>query len=103
MQNIFQVAKGEESLVAKLIRDDVRSIELTYTNFRGAQYISLIRDGTEISTRGVSDGQTPVLTNRDGNTYIPGCGSGIRRLGPELREQIPTDWYEVLGQILTPD
>ena len=99
MQNTYQVQRNGESLVARLFDDGERSIEITYRNARGDRQVGVYRNRLEVSTRasgcqGVQDSE--------GNTSLHGYLVAYDELGPELREQIPSDWHAVLGRWLAP-
>lgn len=89
-------------MVARLIENGGRSIELTYRNQRGDSQVGVYRNGMEVSTKAtLADGRFPI-SDTEGNTSLYEILVVYDRLGPELRAQIPSDWHVVLGRWLTP-
>ena len=102
MQETYQVQGEKESLVAKLVENGERSVELTYRNAEGDSQVGTYRDGFEVSTRAtLSSGNFPIK-DRKGSSFLVGYLAAYDRLGPELRAQIPPDWHAVLGRWLAP-
>lgn len=98
----FRVDEGERSLRAVLVGDQ-----------NGDRKILLMFiDGTNQQTAEYSDGfeRNIQLEFLDGDklvsplkgVHIPGYLSAYEVLGPRLREQIPSDWHQVLGRWLAP-
>ena len=102
MQNTYQVQGKEESLVARLVDNGERKVELTYRTAKGDSQVGTYRNGMEVSTRAtMADGSSPTQ-DAQGNTSLYGFLLAYERLGPELRAQIPSDWHQVLGRWLAP-
>ena len=102
MQNTYQVQRDGESLVARLVENGERSIELTYRNVRGDTQVGLYRNKSEVSTKAkLADGSHPTQDS-GGNTLLHDYLVAYAKLGPELRKQIPSDWHAVLGRWLAP-
>ena len=102
MQNTYQVQRNGESLVARLVDDGKRSVELTYRNASGDRQVGVYMDKLEVSKRArLANGSCPTEDSR-GNTFLSGYLVAYDELGPELRAQIPSDWHAVLGRWLAP-
>ena len=101
MQNTYQVQRGKESLVARLVEDEER-IELTYINARGDNQVGIYRNGFEVSTKATMVDGTSAFPDNKGNSFLGGYMEAYNRLGPELRAQIPSDWHVILGKWLAP-
>jgi len=97
MQNIYEVQREGESLVARLLEEDPHKIELTYTRPNGDQQIAVYENGGEISTRATLGRKHLLSVN-----FLLGYLAAYDRLGPELRNKIPSDWHAVLGRWLAP-
>lgn len=98
----YQVQRDRESLVARLMEDGDRTIEVTYRNAGGDTQVSTFSKGYRVfSEAKLADGSSPVQ-DEQGNTSLYGILVVYDRLGPELREQIPSDWHAVLGLWLAP-
>lgn len=100
MQSTYQVQKDGESLVAKLIEDGKRKIELTYKNARGDTQVGVYENKARVSTKVKL--VCPIMLTSEGDTFLPGYLVAYNKLGPELREKIPKDWHDVLGVWLLP-
>ena len=100
MQDTHQVQRDGESLVARLVENGERSVEITYTNASGDTQVGLYRNKLQVSTnaRLANGGRT--ISDLKGNTLLRGYLVPYAKLGPELREQIPSDWHAVLGRWL---
>ena len=102
MSNTFQVQRGGESLVARLVDNGERRIELTYRTPKGDSQVGVFKNGLGVSTMAtMADGSYPTQ-DFEGNTFLPGYKIAYYKLGPELRKQIPSDWHAVLGRVLAP-
>ena len=101
MENLFCVQEGGESLTARLLPGADPQIELTYVNPEGDLQVGIYWKKNEISTRAtLANGANPY--DRDGNTCLSGYLVAYERLGPKLREKVPSDWHAILGRWLTP-
>jgi len=104
MQSTYHVQRAGESLIARLIENGERSIELTYRNAAGDKQVGIYKDGGEVSTDAIlANGRHPILKDiASVDTVLIGYQEGYSRLGPELMEQIPPDWHQVIGRWLAP-
>ena len=102
MQNIYRVRKDGESLVARLIENGDRSIELTYINQKGDSQVGIYRNGVEVSTKATHRNGLCPIRDSEGKTSLSGYLRAYEELGPELRKQIPSDWHAILGRWLAP-
>ena len=103
MQSTHEVESGGESLVAKLVKNGEKDIvELTYRNARGDTQVGMYWGGLEVSTRASLADGSPLTLNGDGFTSLPNYLTAYGKLGPELREKIPTGWKRILGTWLSP-
>ncbi|MFA6022472.1 MAG: hypothetical protein WC781_00105 [Candidatus Pacearchaeota archaeon] len=100
MKNRYKV-EGEngEYLEARLMEGADRKIKIIYKNQRGIQE-AIYKNGEEISAKTKMIDGARLLRDPEGNTFLSGYLVAYNKLGPSLREQIPGDWYEVLGRWL---
>jgi len=102
MQNTYQIKRDGETLVARLVENGERSVELTYRNARGDTQVGLYKNKMEVSTRATLAGGDKAVSVSKSNILLHGYLVAYDKLGPELREQIPSDWHAVLGNWLAP-
>ncbi|HLC52409.1 MAG TPA: hypothetical protein VJI98_04155 [Candidatus Nanoarchaeia archaeon] len=110
----YSITVGPETLTAKLIegprvveglKDEERrenkseikrEIQIHYANEQGDRNISIIRGGLERFVGGAyGNGNF-----KDKNDGIIDLDNIYKRLGPLVRQHIPSDWREVLGRWL---
>ena len=96
-------ADEREKLIARLfVDDDGRFVEITYLNPQGVSHVCRYIDGERIFSRLLlpksqkADG--PYCFIKDSLDETP---DALKRMGPILRQQIPQDWYFVLGECLS--
>ncbi|MBI2548300.1 hypothetical protein HYW21_03035 [Candidatus Woesearchaeota archaeon] len=94
MQETYHVQGKNEFLEARLVEESGRQVVLTYRNARGDTATVTIQHGLSTSVKGRYTGG--LITDQGIGGYL----LGLDRLGPELRAQIPSDWYQDLGNWL---
>jgi len=101
---VYSIKKDNESLTAILLEDErvsipefKRKIELWYEDGKGNATLFVIRDGIKIDIRGYyADGTTDEGWHDDPEDRgTHGSYGGLRRLEPDLRKKIPSDWHSV--------